>query len=183
MFLLLLSSPVLCSLLSTSPLAFQGSPYPNISGRRPQAWQGALGVSLGGLRLMIWLCGRQCWAKTTQQATAFEMTNRPGQETGNRKKEAGRPVHLVQWPLSITSLRHHSVTKVSWSQASRSFCSALHSTSAVFILCLHSLSASFCLSLSMHLSSQFVFSAFTLTLFSRLLHRPRHQILPSSVWE
>lgn len=32
----------------------------------------------------------------------------------------------------------------------------------------------------MHPFTQFAFSAFTLTLFSRLLHHPRHQIRPSS---
>lgn len=85
---LIIQSPLFPALLQPSRLPGV-SPCPNISGSRPQVWRGVLGVSLGGLQLMIWLCGQQCWAQTTQLAAAAIMTYRPGrkQETGRRRQD------------------------------------------------------------------------------------------------
>lgn len=120
-------------------------------------------------------------AQTTQQAAAAIMTRKAGQEAGNRKKKAGHPVHLDQCVKSVTS-RGASRFNAEYLIRGQTRCrSALKSPPRLkrVSICVFSPCVCVCVCLSVHLSSQFAFSALTLTLFSSLLHHPRHQILPS----
>lgn len=172
-----LSYRVLCSLYSPCLLVSQ-DPFP------VQIFQWAAlkygevfsGVSLGGLQLTIWLCGQHCRAKTTQQAAAAIEPNRPGrkQETGRRRQDI--LFISVEHDITIASrLNEENLTR------GQILCrSTLESPKLKYI-------SIYVLSLNVwflsHLSPQFAFSALTLTLFSRVLHHPRHQVLPSSEWE
>ena len=169
---------------------------PNISGSRPQVWRGVPGVSLGGLG--SWHHARV--VSTAERGPPSRQLppyndQQARQETGSRKKKAGHPVHLdqcVKHDITDASLVNEKYQIWGRKKRKENAVALLlthlssHTFLSTFLLCVClcvCVCVLFSLCLSVHLFSQFAFSALTLTPFSRLLHHRRHQILPSSVRE